>query len=400
VIRLVDGACGIGIVALAYQIPILAAESTGQGIGSLTEHSVLGDTLKNGVGWSVLAGVVALLLLRFAAPRRSTVGRVGVLVGFGAVLASFGVVGHSRTTSPVWLTVLAELCHVAAASVWFGGLALLALDLRARHRAAAPLPAGADVLVGEGGSPSDQSSPGIDDAGDVDGAAGAAALVRRFSGFATVSIVAVLIAGGVLGYLEVRSVRALTTTAYGRLLIAKVSVVLIVALMGAYNHYRLLPSVASFGRPGSAPWRRLRSTVRTEALLLLLVICITAVLGNLVPGRSAVAANKVFTASAKFGDGSINVVVDPARVGDNQLHLYVLDSEGRQVDSTRSMVVELTLPSAGLGPITKVPLHAGPGHYQILKLPLPLPGTWTVEITSALNEFTNNDVTFRVPVRP
>lgn len=388
---LLDVVCGVGIVALALRVPVLAAEATGQGLGSITQGGVLGDTLRNGVGWSVLAGIVALVILRFAtAVRRGAAARVAALVGFAAVLGSFGVVGHTRSTTPTWLAVLTQVCHVAAGAVWFGGLALLALDLRARRRAAAALPAGADVLVRDG----EASPPALPEAAE------AAGLVRRFSAVATVAILTILAAGGVLGWLEVRSIDALTGTAYGRVLIAKVSVVVVVALVAGYNHYRLMPSVERFGGPNSRQWRRLGTTVRAEALLLVVVIGLTAVLGNLVPGRSAVPANKVYAASAKFGDGSLNVVVDPARVGSNQLHLYVLDAQGRQVDSTRSIVVQLSLPANGVGPITKVPVKAGPGHYQVLNLSLPLPGTWTLEITSALNEFANNDVTFQVPIRP
>jgi hypothetical protein len=36
-----------------------------------------------------------------------------------------------------------------------------------------------------------------------------------------------------------------------------------------------------------------------------------------------------------------------------------------------------------------VPLHkAGPGHYSAAGFELPLPGTWTLEITAAINDIT------------
>ena len=89
-----------------------------------------------------------------------------------------------------------------------------------------------------------------------------------------------------------------------------------------------------------------------------------------------------------FGDGSVNVVVDPNRAGNNAIHLYLFDEAGRVSDQDfDELTVELSLPSADIGPIERVPFVAGPGHYQVDGSDLSIPGDWTIEVIGRVDRF-------------
>ena len=67
----------------------------------------------------------------------------------------------------------------------------------------------------------------------------AARLVDRFSQMAIATVVAVGVTGVYLGWKEVGSLHALTSTRYGLTLVAKLIVVAFVGALAAYNHWRL-----------------------------------------------------------------------------------------------------------------------------------------------------------------
>ena len=207
-----------------------------------------------------------------------------------------------------WLATTADVVHLLVVAVWGGGLVLLWFCLRSRRRAAA--------AAGPGASSAE--------------AADTPAVVARFSTMATVAIVAAGITGLTLGWSEVRSLDALTGTGYGQLLLVKAGVVAVIAALGAYNHFRLVPAMGQ-GK-AKAALARLGPTLRLEALALLVVVGLTAVLVVVTPARTEAAGGPV-ERIIDLGDvGSVQLVVAPARAGFNQIHLYTFDPAGRPAE--------------------------------------------------------------------
>jgi putative copper resistance protein D len=87
----------------------------------------------------------------------------------------------------------------------------------------------------------------------------------------------------------VGSVPALASTAYGRLLVAKLGVFAAMLALAAANRWRLTPALLAPGdalAPGDLR-RRLYRQVMVEQALGLLVLVIVAVLGTLDPANAA-----------------------------------------------------------------------------------------------------------------
>jgi copper transport protein len=365
--RIVAVAAGVGALGVVAQVPITAALATGLGFGALGETGVLGQVLGGGVAVTlvvVLAGLALLALVpagRDAAVTTVPAARPVILAAAAAATAGFAISGHTAITDPRWPVTMADAMHASAGAVWFGGLVGVAVVLRARR---------ADPET-----------------------AGAARVVAGFSGVAGLALVAVAGAGVALAWSQVRTLDALTSTTYGRLLIAKVAIVAVVAALGAWNRFRLVPALE---RAPQAAGERLRRLVGIEALALVAAIGLTGVLVQVTPARAAV--NAIFSETVPLGDGSVNVVVDPTRVGPTSIHLYVLDEAGRPF-SPDEVTLELSLPSAEIGPLVREPFLAGPGHYQLDGRDLSIAGRWTITVTTRTG-FDQASASVEVPIRP
>ncbi len=198
------------------------------------------------VGLRVFGGLAVL-----AAPRSDTpgAGRVRLqaigLVAAALVIISYSFDGHTVTEGPRWLHAAANATHVYAAAVWSGGLAFLA-DLLRRRRD------GADLV-----------RP-----------------LMRFSQLASLSLVMTAVGGTTMAVLVMDRFADLWSTAWGRLLLAKIALVSAAVFLGARNRWVHMPAATHvFGQAPSGPaYERLRRTVIIEAIALGCVGVVTAFL--------------------------------------------------------------------------------------------------------------------------
>lgn len=107
------------------------------------------------------------------------------------------------------------------------------------------------------------------------------ALIVRAANAAHVLAAAVW-TGGVtaLATVELRSLGALFTTGYGRVLLAKLTIVAAIGAVGAYNHTRLVPSVVGGDTEAVA---RMQRTMRMELSLFPIALVLTAFLVGMSP---------------------------------------------------------------------------------------------------------------------
>jgi copper transport protein len=75
----------------------------------------------------------------------------------------------------------------------------------------------------------------------------------------------------------------------------------------------------------------------------------------------------------------MELTVDPARVGPNEMHVYLFDRrDGRQYEATKELTVTAELPEKRIEPIELEATKAGPGHYVVSGAALGLSGKWTL----------------------
>jgi copper transport protein len=85
------------------------------------------------------------------------------------------------------------------------------------------------------------------------------------------------------------------------------------------------------------------------------------------------------------GDLLVEVSLDPARSGVNELHLYGFDVSGRgsALGSTSVVAYHQVM---DVGPLDLPVLRAGPNHFLSYRAMLPLSGDWTLNVTVATQE--------------
>jgi copper transport protein len=225
-----------------------------------------------------------------------------------------------------------------------------------------------------------------------------ARVIGRFSTIAAASVVALVLAGLALTWVEVRTFDALTSTTYGRVLLSKVFVVLAILAAAAYNRFRLVPEIELDAADSLADperlWSRLRTTSLVEVGAIVLVLGLTAALVNITPGRTSVETGGVFNQTQPAGQGQVNLVVTPGMTGTNTMHIQYMEPNGRPLDMARELTIEISQPEMGVAPrVFEVP-KAAPGHFIVDDAVFPVPGTWEVTLVARTSEFEEERTTF------
>jgi len=233
---------GIGLVLV---VSVQASEAR-VGLATFLGSSVGRAVIVRGAP-ILVAGIAIASQMRARQPSIRALGSAGIAAA-GALLAdaatSHAAAGGSlQPGHPAHFDVLVQWVHVSAAGVWLGGLFVLLVCLRGQ--------------------------PGVE-SGKV---------ARRFALSAMIAIAAVAATGLVRALTEIGPFNNLFTTDFGRLLLAKSALLLILAGLGAINHFRSVPQASRMLRP-------LRRIGSAELAVGAIVLLLTASLVNLAPPAS------------------------------------------------------------------------------------------------------------------
>jgi copper transport protein len=363
-----------GVVSAAVAIVLQGAVAGGTGVADALSADVLGDVLGTRFGTVWAVGLVAWLAVGatgLALPRTTRLAALAVPLAALSALPALG--GHASVQAPAWLLTPANILHVLAMGAWLGGVAVLVLALRA-----------ATIRL----EPGDRTRL-------------LAAVVVRFSALAGVAI-AVLLASGLLqSIVEVRTPANLVDTPFGRAVLVKFVLFTGIVALGAINRRHLVPALTRAAREREPPGHAgalLRRTLRAELVLGAAALAVTGALAGYAP--SIAEGTGPFSGTADIGPARLELTVDPARVGPNQIHVYLFDRrDGSQYDATKELTVTAELPEKRIEPIALEPTKAGPGHYVMSGAPLAPEGDWMLRIAARVSDFDEFRTNLEVPVR-
>ncbi|MDR7385055.1 copper resistance CopC/CopD family protein [Promicromonospora iranensis] len=368
VARVAAGAAALGWVTA---VPLVALYQLGLPASAITDGSTWSSLAPT--EYVVPAAVVAgLALAAGSLPRAAAAGRTRValvLAGCALAVAAPAFTGHTRAATPEALVMGVDVLHLAAGSLWLGGLVAIALVL-------------GDLARGDSGI----------------------VALARFSTWAAVLLAVLVLAGSFLAWRVAGSWDALVGSGYGNLLLVKVLAALVAVAIAAWNRCSLLP------RLRTAPRRRDQSSPATtlliraalaEAGVLIVVLVVTGFLVDRSPETDTAATSVEESASSAgepvvLGQISARIALDPPAVGPATLTITMTDALGEPAEGYEAPRLSLKSAEVDLGEVEVASL--GPGVYAG-EVVLPTGGEWEVQVSMRTTEFDNpvRTVTFRVP---
>lgn len=364
-VRLLRGSAVVAVVAAALAVPLSGAHQLGSGPSGLFDPSSLDpDLVRDDLV------VLALQALGLAAAAWSaTRAKSALTTDLATALAvwSPALVGHTRAYEPGTLLVVTDALHLTAGAVWLGGLAGLAVSLPAIA-----------------GRPRD-----------------AAELLTRFSTVAAGLLVVLSASGLLLGWRIVGSWSRLFGETYGRLLLIKVALVLVVVAMAAWNRYRLVPQVTD-GVGHNRQHRGaglVRRVVLAEAAGLVAVLAVTGFLTQKPPGGEPPAMPTTADTGVVTGlandELTVLAVLDAGPGLQRRLLVQVQDAAGEPLDLYDAPAVALRSDTVDLGEIPVVPSATGT---YVADVVFPTAGTWQLQVSVKVDEFSSPVTTVELQV--
>jgi copper transport protein len=283
-------ASAIGLIAIPIYTLLATAEFALRSVFDVGALVPLMDVSAFGRGYLhlwllfalfVFAGAVAIGVDRPERPRRSVAelfATTGALLAAAATLLVPGLAGHAAQTRPRGASLLLDWVHLAAGSIWIGGLVgLLVLW--------ASLPVAKRT-------------------------AGLVIAVPRFSNTAFVSVLLLIGSGVGATIIHLPTLGSLWQTSYGKALLVKIGLLLAAMLLASGNLLRTKPRLAIAEHDpdvGVSTARLLRRLVSGEVVLVAAAVFAAAVLSSLPPPPPSLAA--VSNVSDHVGPGAVSSVV-------------------------------------------------------------------------------------------
>ena len=324
--------------AAAGTLVVLFDQLSSAGVGLA---DVVGTSLGNAVtlrGLTVCVALVGALIVRWRA------GRIGLLIAAIGVLAAMLVdvgLSHAGAGNQPIIDSAVQWLHLVAAGAWLGGLTALLVWLRYR----APDDSAADVA-------------------------------RRFSLLATISIALVVITGVVRAVEEIGTIDALFGTLFGWLIIGKSALLIVLAALGALNHFLHVPR----GVAGLGP---LRKVGRAEVGVAAVIVLLTSALVNIAPPAETATAStpqQVTASGSDFGTTvRVALTVTPGTAGINTFVADVRDYNSGSSAGATAVTLRFALPAQPQVASSRLDLQQQPDStFSATGTNLSIDGTWSV----------------------
>lgn len=388
-VRRLTGAAWIASVVSAVVLFALQGPNVaGSSLAGIADPALLADTARTTFGISLLARIALLCLALLLLARLKSLSRTVIVLmavlGYTLTLTWSGT-GHANAGLLSSLAPFVDAAHLSAMSVWLGGLTVLALCTLRGERDAGTRP-----RTAERGEATDT--------------------VSRFSRTAAVAVVVLGGTGLLQAWRELAEFGP--GTEYFTVLIFKIAVFGLLLWLAALSRTfvrRRLSAPAPRGAAGRATRAggvgALRRSVAWEAGIAVIVLGLTSALVAIPPGGhdhgpsvAAVAEGPFLGSLALPDSGDVQVWVDPARTGRNQVVVNVRDERGIN-ENVPEVRARLHMSEAGIGALPVTLTRTGPGQFVADGVDIPVAGTWTLDVQVRTTEFDETTVDTQITMR-
>ncbi|HEY3341809.1 MAG TPA: copper resistance protein CopC, partial [Anaerolineae bacterium] len=341
------------------------------GVAQRATEMNLSSALSGRFGLVVIARIVLGGLLAVMLWRQCDATLLVTLPG-ALLLLSQSMLSHSAAQEAWLFPTLVDWLHLSAAAIWLGGIVMLALIV-------AP-PAVAD--------PAHRM--------DLRHA------IVRFSPLAITSTIVLSVTGLVQSINFVGSLNTLLVTAYGRIVLAKIGLLIALIGFGAFHRLFIAPRLhLQAGQPEARALRtarQFRASVIGEAIVGLLLLGAAGALTALPSGRDVAPdpAARVHIQTQSAGDLVLMLGTTPSIVGDNQFALRLADAQGNPVPGVEKVMLRFRNLSMDMGESESVLQPYGSQYYTAESSVIAMDGWWQIEVIVRRTGKADTDTTFRM----
>ncbi|NWG26762.1 MAG: copper resistance protein CopC/CopD [Pseudorhodoplanes sp.] len=340
------GALLLGFPALAATVGLQGLDALDVPADALAQAAVWRAGLETSWGITAIVAAFALFAGLFAAvSAQRGKARLWSALALAGAAAALSASGHASAASPQALMRPAVFVHATAVALWIGALIPLS-----------------QALTG-------------DEAG---------ATLRRFSRLAPAALAMLLVSGFLLAVVQLGRGDAPWATGYGIVLLVKLSLVLMLLLIAAYNRLVLTPRIAA---GESAARAALRRSILAELVVVLAILAAAASWRFTPPPRALAAAAQ----SAEFvhihgARAMADVTFRPAGPGRRDAAIVLQSGDFRPLDAKEISLV-LSNEAAQIEPIAYGARRRAAGVWIADGVLVPLPGLWTIRVDVLIDDF-------------
>ncbi len=349
-----------GLIAAPVSLGLQGLDALGAPFEQFAQTIVWKTAFATSFVWTALIAAIALGLglLALVLPRADARPFAAIaLIAVGVALAASG---HASAAAPQWLTRPMVFVHAVGIAFWAGALTPLAVALKRQT-------AGADMLL------------------------------RRFSVVIMPVVAALVVAGIVLAVIQVETVSALVDTDYGRLLLAKLALVVGLFALAATNRWALTRP-AEAGQ--SAARHRLVRSIAVETLIVLAIFGIVAGWRFTPPPRAlAITAAEPVSTHMMTLQAMADLTVTPGKAGPVSVSIMLMTGDFGPLDA-KEVTLVLSRPEAGIEPLKRAATKPGDGTWLVDGLVVPFPGRWTVRLDILVSDFEMVKLEGPIDIRP
>ena len=351
---------GLALVATPLSVGLQGLDALGMPLAALGDAIVWTTGYATSYGTTALVAVAALVAALIAIRARGIPGRVLSLLAFLGVGLALAASGHASAAHPQWLTRPAVFLHAVGIAFWAGALIPLAAAFAAK---------GADAV----------------------------AALCRFSKIIPLAVLPLVAAGMALALIQLGSIDALWSTAYGRVLQVKLILLATLFLLAATNRFWLTEPVE---RGDLRATRWLRRVIQIELALVLAIFAVAA-LWRFTPPPRALAEAAAAPASVHIhgGKAMADLAITPGRVGPAGASIIIMTGDFGPLDA-KAVTLVLSNPAAGIEQIKRPAARSQDGVWRVDGLNLPLPGRWSARLDILISDFEMVKLDGGIEVRP
>lgn len=274
------------------------------------------------------------------------------LLGIGLLLTK-AFTSHATAQPNTFVPVMLDFLHLFAASVWIGSLISL-------------------IAFMPGGKEKETRHYYMQ-------------MIKSFSKWGLALVLLLAGTGIFAGFQYIPDISSLFRTSYGKVLVWKVALFIIMLVFAAINFYK--------GK--KAEEKGLVRTLWGEVSTGLVILVLTIILTNL---PTAMAEPGPFSLTKSIAGNRITLHVTPNRIGRNVFEVRLIDSSGKPLQDVEQVTLTFSIPNQDTGKNTVNLTNEGEGEYRTEGLYFNMSGKWNVHVHVLTKSLESIDTNFRFVV--